>query len=640
MTRPCVRLVVPLTALWLASACLDSRVGITEPRLAPSVVIVSRPLSAIGLGSSSPRAYASSAATGDSIVYVSLAPGTSPDGASITIRNRATGVSLTAPLFNGGLDPVPVGAQTGDTLEFVVTNSSGGEQSLGISIARIHPPVIVRTVPPPGGTDVTLNSLLVFVFSEPMDPRTVTTQTMQVQSSDQAVAGTVTLSTDGLIATLQPSVPLAPGTEYTLSLSTSVADIEGTHLTSAVLVAFQTGGAVVTNLLPMVSAGWSHTCALTTAGEAYCWGQNESGELGIGQVSPYVTFPIRVSGGLRFAYLDAGGNFTCGLTAAGVAYCWGSDSSGTLGVGASDTIASPVPLTVAGGLTFVSLSVGPDHVCGTTADGRAFCWGNGDIGQLGTGVEQSSAHAPVPVQRVQNGSLASLSATGLLHTCGLDAPGRAYCWGALSYQVAPLGKFVFIPSWSPSPTLVSTLLVFQSVTTGLFHSCGITADGAAFCWGTNGAGELGVGDTITRRDPTAVAGGLKFQQIASGQGEYTCGIAVGGAAYCWGVNDNGQLGSGVNLFGCPVAGPADSLVYYAAVPPGATIPCSTRPIRAADPLTFASLSTGTTHTCGVTLAGELYCWGGNRFGQLGNGSTTQSSVPVLVPLKLLSSASP
>src|ERR1700752_4378466 len=182
-----VLLVAPVVALGLMSACLDSRVGITEPRHDASVVIVSGPLSAPGLAAASPRAYALTTAGGDSVVYVSLVPGTEPAGGSLAIRNRATGLSVTAKLVNGGLDPVVVGAKTGDTLEFDVTDSAGGKLPLAFSVVGIPPPVIVRTVPPPGGTDVALNAQLVVVFSEPMDPRTVTTQTMQVQSNGQLV---------------------------------------------------------------------------------------------------------------------------------------------------------------------------------------------------------------------------------------------------------------------------------------------------------------------------------------------------------------------------------------------------------------------------------------------------------------------
>jgi len=629
-----------LATLVMASACLDSRVGITEPRQHHGVVIVSRTVPTSGLGASRASASARVGLAGDSVVYVSLVPGTVPGGTSIAILNRSRGQSLSVAIVAGGLDPVAIPAQTGDTLEFVVTDSAGGTRSLGSSTVAVHPPVIVRTVPPPGGTDVSLNAQLIVVFSEPMDPRTVTTQTMQVQQNGQPVAGGVTLSSDGLTAAFQPAVPLAPLTAYTLGVSTSVADIGGAQLSSAVLVAFHTGG-VVADLLPSVSAGMTHTCAVTTAGDAYCWGQNESGQLGIGFRSPYVASPTRVSGGLRFGYVGAGGSFTCGLTSAGAAYCWGTDSSGVLGIGARDTVGSSVPVPVSGGLTFTSLSVGPDHVCGMAANGQGFCWGNGDLGQLGTNMMQLSGRVPELVEPLASGGPTTLSATGFLHTCGIDSSGHAYCWGGLLYQVAALGNFVFIDQWTQYPTAIHGGLIFQSVKTGFFHTCGITANGAAYCWGTNSGGELGVGATTGGDpEPTPVAGGLKFQQIASGQGEYTCGVVVGGAAYCWGVNDNGELGSSADSAGCPIAPSADSLIYYAAVTPGQRIPCSTTPVRAADPLTFASLTTGTTHTCGVTLGGELYCWGGNAFGQLGNGSTTQSSTPILVPLQLVTSSSP
>src|SRR4029077_18747338 len=362
-----------LAPLVMASACLDSRVGITEPRQDYGVVIVSRPVPTSGLGASRASASARVGLAGDSVVYVSLVPGTVPGGTSIAILNRSRGQSLSVAIVAGGLDPVAIPAQTGDTLEFVVTDSAGGTRSLGSSTVAVHPPVIVRTVPPPGGTDVSLNAQLIVVFSEPMDPRTVTTQTMQVQQNGQPVAGSVTLTSDGLTAAFQPAVPLAPLTAYTLGVSTSVADIGGAQLSSAVLVAFHTGG-VVADLLPSVSAGMTHTCAVTTAGDAYCWGQNESGQLGGGFVSAYVASPVLVSGGLKFASVRAGSGFTCGLLSGGAAYCWGANQVGQLGTG--DTIARLSPAPVSDGFSFATLSVGTDHSCGVTPDGRGLCWGD------------------------------------------------------------------------------------------------------------------------------------------------------------------------------------------------------------------------------------------------------------------------
>ncbi len=204
--------VTPFVTLGVVTACLESCSGVAEPRRA-----------------------------GSGVVYVSLVPGTAPGGATIAIQNLATGLSLTALLVNGGLDPVAVAARTGDTLALVVTDSSGATQLPQFSVVAIHPPVIVRSDPPPGGTDVPLNTQTVVVFSEPMDPGTVTSQTMQVQLQGQPVAGSVTLSADGLLGEFRPNAAFLPLTGYTLVITTGVADAAGLSLAQQVVVAFTTG---------------------------------------------------------------------------------------------------------------------------------------------------------------------------------------------------------------------------------------------------------------------------------------------------------------------------------------------------------------------------------------------------------------
>lgn len=634
------------TWLWIvaaAGACgspdaVDRATG--PSRSAAFQVIVSAPVTP------SAALLAGRPAAGDgapTVVYVSLAPGSVPDGVSAEIRDLATGASSSVVLIDGGFDPVALPAREGDTLDVGVRQAAGAVTHASAAVSPIRRLVVVRTQPPPRKTDVPINALLVVVFSEPVAPGTVTPQTVQLDAGGDVVPGTVTLTTDGLQVGFHPDSMLAPLAAYTLTISSVVADVEGVHLDGAVLVQFQTGVSVVPAgpVPPSVSAGFQHTCAVATSGEAYCWGANEFGELGIGYAGSYLAAPARVSGGLTFSSVSAGSDFTCGLVTTGAAYCWGQNASGELGTG--DTIGRPAPVPVFGGLTFATLNAGPDHTCGVTRDGRAYCWGNGSTGQLGSLNYRYNMRSTIPV-RVDKGSmygnafLAPVSATGLLHSCTLDEFGNAYCWGTLVYEVEALATNVVITQWSSRPTLVPGAPIFKSLSTGLFHSCGITVNGAARCWGTNSTGQLGTGDLTSERGPVAVAGGLKFEAISSGQGGYTCGLAAGGLAYCWGANDTGQLGSASDTTGCPLA--SSPRVPFAGHLPNGVVPCSTAPVRAAAPLTFASLSTGTVHTCGITLDGMAYCWGANSSGQLGDGSTTQSSAPVLVPLTLVRAAQP
>jgi len=347
----------------------------------------------------------------------------------------------------------------------------------------------------------------------------------------------------------------------------------------------------------MVSAEGGHTCGVTTGGAAYCWGFNSFGELGDGTVSPR-TSPVAVQGGLTFAAVSAGGGYTCGVTTSGAAYCWGENDNGQLGDGT--TTGRTTPVLVLGGLTFAAVSAGGAHTCGVTAAGAAHCWGSNLFGELGDGTTTVRT-SPAAVL----GGLAfhAVSASALYHTCGVTAGGAAYCWGY--NNGGQLGDGTMTDRTSPVP--VSGGLTFAAVSAGGGHTCGVTTGGVAYCWGLNILGQLGDGTTIGRTSPVHVTGGLSFAAVSASGGFHTCGVTTGGAAYCWGNDDHGQLGDGATIT-IPVVGP------------GAVL----------GGLTFAAVSGAYYHTCGVTTAGAAYCWGRNDGGQLGDGSTTDRLTPVPV----------
>jgi len=177
----------------------------------------------------------------------------------------------------------------------------------------------------------------------------------------------------------------------------------------------------------MITAGTSHTCALRADGAAFCWGDNRKGQLGAGPVGSPIDVPTLVSGGLTFASLSAGGDHTCGITRTGAAFCWGSNETGQLGHGDA-TDFYDVPMAVAGSQTYKSISVGSRSGCAVTTGGSAFCWGADDFGQLGNGVSSTSPSvSPVPVS---GGHTDFTSVTvGRRHACAVGASG-AYCWGS------------------------------------------------------------------------------------------------------------------------------------------------------------------------------------------------------------------
>jgi alpha-tubulin suppressor-like RCC1 family protein len=345
---------------------------------------------------------------------------------------------------------------------------------------------------------------------------------------------------------------------------------------------------------PAADGGYTHTCSLTTSGDAYCWGLNTDGQLGSGVVSTTSAVPILVAGGVDFASMVPGASHTCALTQGGSAYCWGRNSEGQAGLGSAP--GGPEPGPVLGGLVFATLTGGFNNTCGLTASGAAFCWGSNTQGAVGDG---TTTKRTSPVAVTGGHSFSMLSARGA-HACGLVASGAAWCWG--SNDRGEVGDGTLIDR--PSPTLVSGGLSFVEITTGGAHTCGRVASGAVYCWGMNTHGELGDGTVIDRPTPVPVTGGHLFQSVRA-RGNHTCGVTAAGAAYCWGENTSGELGDG-------------STANRKA------------PTLVTGGLTFTGVSSGSNFTCGITTTPLLYCWGNNTNGQLGNGGFSNSSVPVKV----------
>jgi hypothetical protein len=307
--------------------------------------------------------------------------------------------------------------------------------------------------------------------------------------------------------------------------------------------------------------------------------------------------PDPPDGFLRFASISAGQAGACGLTAAGETWCWGA-------VGLS-VPARYRPVLITDAPPLAAMSVGPsysnvnglDLLCGLTAGGEAIC-------QPGPGTAFASVPAPLPFASLHSGTAA----------CALTAAGEAYCWtyslfggvlgdGSLSNDGYVLG----------TPVPVAGGLTFTALGSSDSHACGIAADGRAHCWGRhNFALHLGDGDDseFARPAPAPVAGGLQFQSLALGPMS-TCGIAAGGAAYCWGLAYFGQLGNpDAPTSDCPGIGNMET---------GQPMPCVGTPVAVAGGHSFSAVAAGEFHSCGLAVDGKAWCWGANAWGQLGNG---------------------
>ena len=424
-----------------------------------------------------------------------------------------------------------------------------------------------------------------------------------------------------------------PPGNHTLRLAGVASDcrIEGQHPVTVVVNAGETTdasfsvtcGTDTALAFRLVSSGGNHTCGVTTEDKVYCWGTNQTGQLGVDPVGPEwcsdgiwsyngcSSRPVPVLS-LRFLSVSAGDGFTCGVTTDDRASCWGSNSIGQLGH--ATTSPGFVPVQVAGGLSFRQVSAGSDHTCGVTTDNRAYCWGSNIGGKLGDGTEVARS-TPVAVA----GSLRfqQVSAAGE-HTCGITTDNLAFCWG--SNRAGQLGDSTF-GEWRSLPVRVVGGHYFSQIDAGAYHTCAVTPGSRAFCWGQGVYGQLGIGNGGTEliRWPMAVAGGLSFNRVTAGAG-HTCGETTDRSVYCWGFGGSGQLGNGTTTGPevCDQAGGAW---------------CSTAPVAVVGGHSFAQVDAGGGHTCARTGANVAYCWGPTGQGLLGNGETEMDgrrATPTLV----------
>lgn len=347
-------------------------------------------------------------------------------------------------------------------------------------------------------------------------------------------------------------------------------------------------------------AGATNTCALDHSGAAFCWGAGSSGQLGNGGMAesptpvrviggPYsalsatdnavcglrfdgavdcwgglvdaccgqpvpratVAVPTRVASAIRFSHISLGALAMCGLDASHRAFCWGDESNGALGNGVDSGTSVPPVTPLAGGHVFASLSEGVFGGCGLDGTGQAWCWGANIFGELGTGDESSLTVASTPVA-VSGGLRFAQLSVGAAYACGVTTTGTTVCWG--NNIGAALGDGTMTGRSSPTPVMGAHFVtVFAGAKNDIVdHTCALDATGAASCWGTNESGQLGGPSTEVcnfgnglscSTSPVAVGGGLTFTTLALGN-SHTCGMVADGHVYCWGRNDEGELGDG------------------------------------------------------------------------------------------------
>ena len=453
-----------------------------------------------------------------------------------------------------------------------------------------------------------------------------------------------------------------------------------TGTNSNIPVAVSTTGLLSGKTILGISSGDNHTCAVannasaTTSG-VYCWGYNGNSELGNGTTGTDSNIPVAVDttgllSGKTIIQLSSGANSSCVLASStsvdSAVYCWGYNYYGQLGNGSVTNSNIPVAVTPSGalaGLTVMSISLGNAHSCALASNGKLYCWGNNMNGQIGDNTI-TQRNEPVAVVNTAEsdafyGKTVLAVYGGRGETCAIASDGNLYCWGLNSansgadtgkvgnntnvnsnvpdavYTNAMVNKQAVSLKSQGSANLVRTSdssvwqsykavskfdysdRVWRQVSTSLKHACAVSNDGKAYCWGDNAFGQLGDNSSIDRSFPTSVytgtsasPGALYGKTIVSIQTseKFTCALTSDYNVYCWGDNTNGSLGNG-------------TAVSYSAVPVAVSKSAyANKPIK--------QLSVGRSHSCAITSLGQVYCWGNNNTGQLGNNSITSSNVPV------------
>lgn len=434
----------------------------------------------------------------------------------------------------------------------------------------------------------------------------------------RAVGAAATVDTTGLVRAA------AVGTLRVIATTTGGVDTAVVTVLPRVFLARPSGavGAISADNAGGISAGGDFSCGRISLDRAYCWGIDSTSQIGAAvqdtgcvnefelldsagtrRVYPCALTPTRVAGP-AMTQVTAGGAHACGIDAAGAAYCWGSASWGQVGAGLGGIgVKHDRPTPVSGGVRFAAISAGYAHTCALDVAGRAWCWGNDDLGQLGS-EKLATSTTPIPVDPPHLVGVYRQISAGLTHTCALDAAGRAVCWGGNAW-----GQVGVAPARAiEQPTPVQAGLAFSQISAGgakiyepnakggvdtlyVGATCGVTPGGDAYCWGANLQGQLGsAASTVFSAAPVRIAGG-GYSAIAVG-GTHVCAIQ-NAQPVCWGTYALDRLGS-VSI------GPSPR-----------RIDTGGRQVTA--------ISSGRRHSCAVTTDGQGFCWGSNVLGPFGDG---------------------
>lgn len=369
----------------------------------------------------------------------------------------------------------------------------------------------------------------------------------------------------------------------------------------------------------ITTGGW-HTCTLLLGGKIRCWGYNDFGELGQGNVSivgddetPGTIPPVDL--GEAAIQIAAGLHHTCAVTESGRVYCWGGGKIGMLGYGNTMAIgddeppgsAGPVPLSGSA----IQVALGHEHTCALTSDGAVYCWGRGLFGQLGTGNTAIIGDDETPANQtpLDLGGRVVQIASSEKHTCAVLEDGGVICWGLGEFGQLGRGNTENIGD-DETPGAGGPIDVGAAVArvaTGAAHTCVLTVAGEVRCWGFGGSGELGYGsiESVGDDEHPSEAGAVSLGRPAIGiaaSGATTCALLNDGTLRCWGSALFGQLGYG-------------SVVNIGAM----DLPSDFGPIEVGG--AAVQIAVGAQHVCALLDDDSIRCWGDGTEGALGYGNT-------------------
>jgi alpha-tubulin suppressor-like RCC1 family protein len=348
-----------------------------------------------------------------------------------------------------------------------------------------------------------------------------------------------------------------------------------------------------------VNATFRHSCSVE-AGRLFCWGANESGQLGQGDRTDR-NRRTRVGSANDWLSVATGEQFSCGIRTPGQLYCWGDNDFGQLGLG--DTASRLTPAPIAGADHVEHISCGGDSCCALDDAGELWCWGDNLEGKPG---QNDAFSAPDVLAPARVGSdHYRIVAVGQGHVCAVRDDAKALCWGRNTNLQLGIGSDMPGQLRTPTPNTAPDDLIALSASQ--HHTCGVRADGTLWCWGSNGESELAVASADLAASGTAIQVGNDSDWVDVSVGWFhTCARKQNRTLYCWGRAIEGQLGQ-------------------ESVDPIPT------PTKVAPPALWQRISTGNFFTCAVDDTNALYCMGENARGELGLGDLDRRHVMTALP---------